>query len=170
MLSELVKRAFGKAVVTFPLESTGYETMKSYLTLLSSCFDGINNPEFRPVDGATYCNEFVNSVAKRMGCRELEGKLANDMISHFETSGNWTLLAMDKAQWIASVGSLVIACEKAVPHGHVCVIIPGIEQRSIHWATPAPICANVGREVFIGKGVNWAFREVPKFYVWRPSL
>lgn len=157
--------------VTERIQWTGYQNMKNLPRLLSACYEGINNVEFRPTqDGRTFCNEFVNSVAVWMGYQDFEKMLANAMIDHMSSSPDWSVTPLEKAQFLANTGSLLIAGLKDEPHGHVCVIAPGLETRSIHWSMSVPVCANVGKDVFIGKGLSWAFRQVPMIYAWRQSL
>lgn len=174
------KAIFGgqKISVTVPIEWTGVtnKTMRNLPQLLAACYDGINNPDLRPQKDAngnvirTFCNIFVDSVAQEMGCHDFMGKMANEMIDVMSRSVNWTLCPIEDAQSRANLGSLLIATEEAQPHGHVCVIVPGIKVRSIHWSMAVPLCANVGKDVFIGKGLSFAFREVPKIWLWRPSI
>lgn len=138
------------------------------------------NPNYTPTsiknsDGTitteTHCNEAVSYIATRMGCMDFAGRLANEICDFLSANTeNWTLTPLEKAQFLASQGSLVIAAEKGDPHGHVCVIMPGIAKVSGRWNTLAPMVVNIGREVFIGKGLNYAFQEIPKLYVWRSSL
>lgn len=104
-----------------------------------------------------------------MGFKSFEGLLANQMIDLMEKDGAWSKVDMTQCQVLANAGSLVIAGLKAEPHGHVNVICPGREKTSGRWGQ-VPSCANVGKDVFIGKGINWAFSDSPTFYVWRPSL
>jgi hypothetical protein len=145
--------------------------MKNLYGLIDACCQARENANLRPEDGETYCNVAVAFIALRIGCNELSGRLANDMCDYFEASPDkWSHVPIDKAQDLANAGSLVVAYERSDPHGHVCVIFPGIQKTSGKWNCQTPACINVGRDVFIGKGLNYAFKEIPKLVVWRDSL
>lgn len=169
-------RSFREVTVTFPFEYTGYTQMRNISVLMSGCYDGINNTDFFPKlnpDGSvleTYCNFFVDSVASRLGCKDFSGRNANGICDFVSASSDWSLIPIDRAAFLASVGTFLIACERGDTHGHVNVIVPGVMIRSMHWSMSVPLCANIGKDIFIGKGINWAFREIPAIYAWRPSL
>lgn len=166
--------AFGGKLIptlTKSFELTGYRTMKNREALIDACCQTRENADIRPADGETFCNVAVAYIATKMGCTELSGLLANDMIDYFSAKpDSWETIDLKNAQNMANQGSLVIAGHKDIPHGHVCVIMPGIAKTSGHWNAQAPACINVGREVFIGKGLNYAFKEIPTLWAWRPSL
>lgn len=143
--------------------------MRDLFTLLDAIHLPLNRPEYRPENGVTHCNGYVNEVCSYIGFKAFEGLLANEMINLMETSDQWTETAMEKCQFLANQGTLVIAAFKEDPHGHVAVVCPGKEKISGRWGV-VPSIANVGKEVFIGKGLSWAFSSMPKFYALRSSL
>ena len=79
----------------------------------------------------------------------------------------WNPIALGLAQDAANNGQLVIAGMKADPHGHVCVVRPGIAGTSGHWVgAVVPKVLNIGETNFIGKGLNFAFQEIPQIWAW----
>lgn len=145
--------------------------MKNREGLIDACCQARENADLRPDDETSYCNVAVAFIASKMSCSELMGLMANDMCDYFTARpDNWTPTPIEKAQELANAGSLVIACQKGDPHGHVVVCMPGLQKTSGKWNCQVPSVINVGREVFIGKGLSFAFRELPLLYVWRPSL
>jgi hypothetical protein len=149
---------------------TGYKKVsKDVFSLIDAINLAFSRPEFRPRDGITYCNQFVTEVCTKYGFKGLEGLLANQMIDAIEKSQDWSIVDMSKCQELVNQGTLIIAGLKDEPHGHVVVICPGKEKTSGRWGT-VPTCANIGKDVRIGSGVNWAFSDLPKFYAWRQSL
>lgn len=147
----------------------GRENMKDILTLLDAIHLPLNRPEYQPGGGLTHCNAYVNEVCQALGWKAFEDLMANQIIDLMASSGDWSKIDMNQCQVLANAGSLVIAGLKADPHGHVNVICPGKEKTSGRWIS-VPSCANVGKDVFIGKGINWAFSDMPTFYVLRSTL
>jgi hypothetical protein len=143
--------------------------LKDVFGLLDCIFAPLCRPEYQPADGQTHCNQYVAEVCEAYGYKGMNGLLANEMIALLSSSPNWSEVPMDKCQELANNGTLVVAGLRAEPHGHVVVICPGKPKTSGRWGT-VPSCANVGKQIFIGKGVNWAFSDLPKFYAWRSSL
>lgn len=155
--------------ITVPIEWTGYTNMKDSLKLLDAIHLAYSRPEYAPSPGVTHCNQFVNEVCQYLGFRDLDGKLANEIVDMLELHPQWSRIELERCQDLANGGSLVIAGLKEQGHGHVNIICPGKLKMSGHWAD-VPSCANVGKENFIGKGINWAFSQMPLFYVWRQTL
>lgn len=149
----------------------GRKSVKDILLLLDAIHLPLLRPEYQPQinSGITHCNGYVNEVCQIYGYKGFDGMLANDMVDLMERDAAWSPVAIDKCQFLANTGSLIIAGIKSLPHGHVNVVCPGREKSSGRWGN-VPSCANVGKDVFIGKGINWAFSEMPKFYGWRASL
>lgn len=164
---------------------TGYRNMRNLFTLIEAVLDTYDRPDLRPKpDGTTFCNVAVATVAAAMGCTQLEGKNADQIVAFLDTDPDWSDVPMEKAQDMANQGSLLIAGldSKALSqtHGHVVVIRPGKICYSGKWgATPRVL--NIGAENFIARGqrgvmsnlaagLNEAFEPVPKIWVWRPSL
>lgn len=143
--------------------------MKDTISLLDAIHLPLNRPEYAPLNGTTHCNSFVNEVCGILGWKGFDGLLANEICDLASSHPDWTETPMEKCQFLANQGTLVIACLKEDPHGHVNVICPGKDKNSGRWGF-VPSCANVGKEVFIGKGINWAFSSMPKFYAWRSTL
>lgn len=149
----------------------GTGSMKDILSLLDAIHLPLLRPEYQPQpdSGVTHCNQYVNEVCTYYGYKSFDGLLANDMFDLIIKDPQWQETLMEKCQFLANQGSLVVAALKADPHGHINVICPGKEKDSGRWGM-VPACANVGKEVFIGKGINWAFSVMPRFFAWKPSL
>lgn len=146
------------------------ETVRKDVFVLWDCIAiPLCRPEFQPKGGVTHCNQYVAEVCEAYGYRGLNGLLANQIADVLAASPQWSIVPIEKCQEMANRGSLIIAALKDQPHGHVNVICPGRIKTSGRWGE-VPSCANVGKEVFIGKGINWAFSDMPKFYAWRPTL
>lgn len=143
--------------------------MKDSLSLLDAIHLPLCRDEYRPMEGVTHCNGYVAEVAELYGFKGLVGLTANEIIGIVATHTDWSPVPIEKTQELVNGGSLIIAGLKANPHGHVNIICPGKSKTSGRWGS-VPTCANVGKEVFIGKGINWAFSDMPKFYVWRKTL
>lgn len=143
--------------------------LKDVFNLLDAIFVPLCRPEYQPSDGTTHCNQYVAEVCEVYGYKGMNGLLANEIIALLSASPHWSEVPMDKCQELANSGALIIAGLKGEPHGHVAVICPGRPKSSGRWGS-VPSCANVGKQVFIGRGVNWAFSDLPKFWAWRPSL
>lgn len=143
--------------------------MRNLFTLLDAIHIPFSRKEYQPRDGVTYCNLFVSDVCDIYGFRGFRGKLANQICEDLEKSQDWIELDMNKAQGLANEGTLIIAALKGKIHGHVNVVCPGRVKESGRWGE-VPTVANVGKENFIGKGINWAFSEAPKLYAWKPTL
>lgn len=149
--------------------STGYKNMKDLLTLLDAIHLPLLRPEYQPSAGVTHCNGYVNEVCQMMGWKGFDGLLANDMIDLMIQSDQWSETPLEKCQFLANQGTLIIAGMKKQDHGHVCVVVPGKDKSSGRWGL-VPSVANVGKDVFIGKGISWAFSSLPKCWAYRPSL
>lgn len=143
--------------------------MKDSLSLLDAIHLPLCRDEYRPREGVTHCNGFVAEVCVNLGFKALEGLLANEIIDLIVSCDTWSEVPMEKVQDLANGGSLIIAGIKGDVHGHVAIACPGKIKNSTRWG-PVPTLANVGKEVWIGKGANWAFTSLPKFWVWRPTL
>lgn len=143
--------------------------MKDALRLLDAIHAAYSRPEYAPKDGTTFCNKFVAEVAETMGFKGLAGLLANDIIDLIAKHDQWSTMSLEKAQDLANGGSLIIACLKDTPHGHVNVICPGKIKSSGRWGQVPGVC-NVGKENFIGKSISYAFSDMPTLFVWRLTL
>lgn len=136
--------------------------------------------DFQPIfnaDGTvntTFCNRFISAVCSGYGYPAFDGKTANEIFAFMGPPANgWVQVADAVAQQHANEGVIVIAA-KANPsgHGHVCFIAPGLLQPSTSWGRPVPKCVNVGKDVFFGKPVSWAFKaeEQPTYYAYGPLI
>lgn len=143
--------------------------MKDLFKLLDAIHLPLCRPEYQPGSGATHCNSYVDEVCQAMGWKGFAFLMANEIVDLMASSDQWSETPLDKCQFLANQGTLVIAGLKGNPHGHVNVICPGKDKTSGRWGI-VPSVANVGKDVFIGKGINWAFSDLPKFWAWRPSL
>lgn len=156
---------------------------KNIITLLDALQTGYNNalPDpitnkrgpWQPVlDDAghvleTFCNYFTSSVAQAFAYQKIFGKSANDIYDFVSAPANgWTKIDGTIAQSHANDGCLVIAAWKnPTGHGHVNVICPGVMQQSGSYGHAAPKCVNVGRDVFFGRRISFAFKIEPDYFV-----
>lgn len=143
--------------------------MKDLYSLLDAIHDAYSRPEYAPQpDGTTHCNQFTTEVVTACGFKGLEGLLANQIIDLLAKHEQWSEVPMEKVQDLANQGSLVVAGTHGEPHGHVCIACPGKQRSSGRW-TLVPVVASVGKQNMI-RGANWVFSDLPKFWVFRPSL
>ncbi len=138
------------------------------LKLIDACCEARERPDFAPMSSLTHCNEAVHYIASKLGFGGFVGMLANNMIDLMNRDPHFQPIPMAEAQTFANLGMLVIAGEKAMPHGHVCVVRPGNMAMSGNWKVLVPKIINVGQRNFIDKIISWAFRSEPKFWVWKP--
>ena len=130
--------------------------------------------DLKPSKEYTYCNIAVHFVCKRLGYEGFKNLVANEIIDKMIESDEWKQIREENVQKKVNYdGELIIAGKKDNPHGHVCVIRPGFMIYSNKWKKYVPKCMNVGKKNFIGKignyntGVNWAFSQVPDYYMWK---
>lgn len=69
------------------------------------------------------CNQSVAQVARGYGRTDLDGKLANEQVTHMQE--NWQTVDARTAQDMANRGDLVVAGLAGSGHGHVAVVTPG---------------------------------------------
>lgn len=149
--------------------------MRDIFLLIDAICEAYDNPEWRPHDGATFCNFSVNHVAQRMGYDGFDAGsgplLANGMVDLMKLkTADWMPIDPTTAQGYANSGSLVVAGFKDKPHGHVCIVRPGLMQTSAKWKMNVPRVLNMGKDVFIAKSMAWAFKDKPGVWVWTGSL
>lgn len=142
---------------------------KNLPLLLNSAYYGFNRalpggdlaPVFNP-DGSvkeTFCNRFIQYVLNNFGYVDMNELTANRMHVYMEDPHHgWISVSDEVAQHHANNGVIVLASKPSEGDGHVCLIIPGILEKSTNWAKSVPKCANVGKDVFIGKKVSFAFQ------------
>ena len=127
-------------------------------------------PQFNPGGSikTTFCNQFIQYVLNGFGYGKMNGLLANQMFDFLSSPGNgWISVSDDVAQSHANNGVIVLASHKKEgSHGHICVIVPGIIEKSHTWGKAVPKCVNVGKDVFFGKKVSFAFtkEEMPVYF------
>jgi hypothetical protein len=171
--------------VSFPITATGYTNMRDVITLIDAICDVYDTQAFIPhADGTTFCNLAVAAVAGAMGCNDLNNQTADQIVDTLRKSPDWGEVPFEKVQDMANQGSLLIAGLEAKDlnqaHGHVVVIRPGKFCYSGKWGK-TPRCLNIGAENFLGRakrgpltnqpaGLNEAFVEMPKIWVWKRSL
>lgn len=149
---------------------TGYtKPMKNLAVLVDAICEAydkawINNKAFAPKDGSTYCNLAVQYVAAKFSYVRFQGKLANEIVDILNNDKRWHKVSSNEAAERAAEGRLVIAARKDQPHGHVCIVRPGTLEMSGRWKENAPKVMNIGKDCFISKGANFAFREKPEYF------
>jgi hypothetical protein len=143
--------------------------MKSPNLLFDIICSVYDNPHYKPVGGTTFCNLAAQDIATAFGCQDFNGKLANEIVDFVEKSPDWEEVAIGEVQFKANMGSLIFAMQRGDPHGHLCAVRPGMEKFAGHWNCMAPSVCNIGKENFISKGANFAFAEMPRFYVLRST-
>lgn len=161
----------GQFTVNLPFKWTGYrKPMKDSLTLLDAIHAAYSHPEYIPGGGLTHCNQFVDEVCQLIGFKGFSGLLANEICIELAKNVQWSEETnLQHCQDLANGGTLIVACYQEDPHGHVNVVCPGRIKTSGRWGN-VPSVANVGRQCFIGKGLNWSFSSMPKLYIYRPTL
>ena len=121
--------------------------------LKSACDAALSNPKLQPVDGITYCNMAVQSIAQAMGCGEFSGLMADEIYQVMKTnpSGHWETATGQEATVYALSGGLAIAAMSShrleEDHGHVAVVAPLGMQDSGSLGHDVPVLANVGKTV-----------------------
>jgi hypothetical protein len=149
---------------------TGYKRMRNRNLLIDTICCVYDNPHYKSGLSVTYCNLAAQDIATAFGCNDFNNKLANEIIDFVEKSEQWERVPLLQAQDLANQGSLCFAMKKGDPHGHLCVVRPGLPKLSQKWNMNVPVVCNIGAENFIGKGVDYAFQEVPDFYVLKETL
>lgn len=131
----------------------------------------VANPSLKPLnDGTTFCNIATQFIAEGMNYKGFNGLMANQIIDLMSCSDEWQYVKIDVAQQMANAGTWIIASQRGLTHGHVCTIIPGLAVPAGHWGIDVPVCVNIGKAVFIGKGINWAFQDPPMLYALKSSI
>lgn len=180
----LFKKFFGKGLnnpwIKFYVEfkSGGYKRMNNIPKLIDAVCQafmmGLPGEKWAPSsDGETHCNEAVNYVASAMGYDKFAGSLANTIFTQLQTSGEWQDVTADAAQFHANSGALVIAAWKnPIGRGHVCIVIPGMAEKSNSWNDIAPKVMNIGETNFIGKKASFAFSadRKPQFFALKSMI
>jgi len=145
--------------------------------LLAICQQVVNDPDFQPADGVTYCNEAVISILHQtLNLHTFDGMLADDICAALANDSAWSTGTTTDAQDAANSGGIAIAAATSAmisswsgtpdSHGHVAIVCPGQMVPSGHWGCDAPLLANVGATNGI-MGANWAFIQQPLFYLYQ---
>lgn len=143
------------------------KSMQRVSNLIDAICEVYDNKRYRPRNGKTYCNFAVRYIAEKMGYWKFNRMLANQMIDLMERSPKWrTIKDMRDVQPIANLCELIIAGEKREKHGHVAVVRPGNMEWSNKWGCYCPKVCNIGKNNRLSKGVNWAFKNIPTFYIY----
>lgn len=139
---------------------------------------GLDSNDFGPrvikaVDNSeilvTYCNRAMQFILHGMGYDEMEAMNANEMVDFMEgSSSGWISPADDQvAQSHTNTGVIVLAgWRNPDGHGHVNLVLPGILEKSHSLGRAVPKCLNIGKDVFIGKKISYAYtaKEQFKYY------
>ena len=113
----------------------------------------------------SFCNQFIQYICNGLGYNSFNGMNANEMHEFMINPQNgWIVVDDQVAQNHANNGVLVLASHSYSEHGHICLILPGILERSMSYQKSVPKCANVGKDVFFGKRVSFAFKEIPTYF------
>jgi hypothetical protein len=136
---------------------------------------GLPGQKWEPKNNMTFCNEAVSFVCDRMGYRKLEGLVANDIFDVLQTNGDWQDVTAEAASFHSNHGALVLAAWKNPDenlHGHVCVVRPGVAERSDSWGDMAPKVINIGEQNFIDKKASFAFSKgkKPQFFALKSMI
>ncbi len=193
VLSAILRRGLSTSF-TVPLEWTGYtkenrmlSTTNNLIRLIDAICVSWDNPAYYPVleNGVvktTYCNYFINDVARRVGCDDFldpitnDPLMADDILRVMEGSDEWQELrvaglppdamaiSLQSVQMWANQGYFTIAGQTGAVlgsgHGHVCVVRPGNMATSGKWGR-VPVVANVGKELFIGRAKSGPMKGEP---------
>ena len=100
----------------------------------------------------TKCNFALQYIANGLGCHDLNGLNATDMVLHAiewskESSKNWNTGDWSKGVDCAKLGGLAflgIITPSSQPHGHVASIAVKPMQMSPSWGILVPWVANIG--------------------------
>lgn len=124
---------------------------------------GLDGGDFAPklMDGfsITYCNQFIMYLCDGLGYEEFGGKNANEIFDFMSDPKNgWLSVDEQVAQSHANNGAIVLAGWKnPTGHGHVCLVLPGILEKSGSYGRAVPKVCNIGKDVFFGKKLSFAF-------------
>ena len=120
----------------------------------------------------TYCNLFVQEVMHLCYDYKLfDGCLANNILCLMKQYDEW-----EKVDYMTLISdsfedtrnhSIIIAAQHAKPHGHVVVLLPGDLGYSGKWTKAVPLCANIGKSNFFGKGISFVFKDEPEYYLYK---
>lgn len=151
----------------------------SAAAIKAACDAGIADPKLLPeidehgVVKKTFCNFFVQRIAKAVGYDGFADMTANEIFDRCSEDRQWSQVDASRAAIAAQQGLLVVAAHKHQPHGHVAVVYPGGGlMYSGKWQADAPVVASVGHENKIC-GANYAFvvsEAPPLYFLWTRKL
>lgn len=157
--------------------------MTSAADLLKLCDYAVKNPEWQPKGEKTFCNIAADYIATGMGCWDLKDfngqplmadDIYNMIIGKGKIEERWRPVTLGGTWVLANQGALVFgilnSTQLGESHGHLSTVVPGDPIWSGHWENMSPLCANVGKENFIGRPMSYAFRTQPDFFAWIPSI
>jgi hypothetical protein len=104
---------------------------------------------------------FVNDILSNLGYYAFQGKTANGIIEQ---------IRFDKKCWITlhetptAINTLIVAGRIGDPHGHVNILLTGEPVMSGKWNKVVPQCANIGKDNYWMKGVNYSFKIEPEYF------
>ena len=139
------------------------------MTLKEACDEHLLDSDLIARDGKTFCNIFVQRVSKELDCSSLNGLTANQIYDLCNQDKDWSAVDPDVAHAGSKQGYLVIAAIKDRPHGHVAICYPSLMVYSGKWRRYCPQVASVGAKNGIF-GCNWAFKEMPTFFLYKGGV
>ena len=108
----------------------------------------------------THCNQAMQYILAGMGYDEMDGMDADEMVTFMSDPKNgWIEPAGDVvAQAHANDGVIVLSgWSNVAGHGHVNLILPGILEQSGTLGRKVPKVCNIGKDVFFGKRISYAY-------------
>lgn len=146
--------------------------------LVAICERLVKLPELQPSADkkVTHCNQFVDrALHEWLGASpfgsEFHGLMANAIVDKLEADHAWNCYEADEyAEYapLVAAGCPAVAGLKEAGHGHVNLVIVGQPVAAGHWDLAAvPPCANVGKQNWVGKGLNYAFAAKPRIWILR---
>lgn len=131
----------------------------------------LKRPDLQPRNGNTYCNVFVTEIARLFGYTGFDGLMANQIVTVAQTSKLFSEVFTpytELAKQASQKALFIVAGQQSREHGHVCVVSPlGGITVSGKWKKTVCNVANVGKDVFENKGLNWAFATEPTLYIYQ---
>lgn len=144
------------------------QIMRNLPLLLNAAYVAFNREDFIPKEGKTFCNLAMQYICNCFGYDAFNGKTANEMIDYMnDLTTGWLSVSDLVAQNHANQGVIVIAGRKNPEgHGHVCLVLPGILEKSGSYSRSVPKVVNIGKNVFFGKRISEAFKvdQQPSYY------
>jgi len=128
---------------------------------------------FPAAGSETYCNTGLQHVAKRLGCHDLDGLVATEMVRRAAALPGWRQDTWERAVRHAQQGGLAFLGLEGYPHGHVASVAALPMEQSGTWGCSVPILANVGKPPNGFKRASQCFllveRPLIKTFLWGDS-